>query len=355
MGLLFSYSGWSAGQVYYAELDLRSRWMFGTSVDNRFDPGTNELPGAVFFYIDPGVHRNKVLLIEGRSVESVFINGKLAGSGSTYSVALDDLPNLAESNVMVTVLFTPGEYDLVSAVLAMPGSEMENIERTHSALRDFVFAASLLLLVLWATLRTIQSKLTTDYLFFLRGFALRESEDSLQRNRMGGSGNVAFYLYAALMFSFLLLLSFQFSPETFSMAGKYKIQSVSDGFLHWSLLFTQVVLFIALKLVLVTVLGALFEIREFSIAQFFAFIQIILGLSSLCWVVMLTYFILRGAQPGPYSWLVHIVIAATAIWIVPLFIRLLSRRIAPTFYLFAYLCATEIIPLLITLGVVYKD
>jgi hypothetical protein len=130
---------------------------------------------------------------------------------------------------------------------------------------------------------------------------------------------------------------------------------VGQGLLSWATLFTGVVIFIATKLALVSLLGILFDVWEFSVVQLFSFVQVLLGVAVVGLLAMVLYFAAHGANPEIYRNCILAGWVVLAVWMAALFIRLLRQRLGRPFYLFSYLCATEIIPLLITLGVVYTD
>lgn len=336
-------------------IDLKPRWSFGSSDANRFDPRSDRPPESIFFHIDPALFAHGRLAIAGAPVEAVWINGWLASGYRGWSGALDSLGNTEEAVVCISVLFKPGQQDQVQTYVIQPtGPEVEP-PRRNSALRDFVFTAVSLLAILWSVLSLVQSRLAVDYLAFHKAFALRESEDRLQRSRMGGGGNLPFYLFTALVVSFLLLLAFHHSGESFAISGGFRVSGVGQGLLSWATLFTGVVIFIAGKLALVSLLGILFDVWEFSVVQLFSFVQVLLGVAVVGLLAMVLYFAAHGANPEIYRNCILAGWVVLAVWMAALFIRLLRQRLGRPFYLFSYLCATEIIPLLITLGVVYTD
>jgi hypothetical protein len=336
-------------------IDLKPRWSFGSSDANRFDPRSDRPPESIFFHIDPALFADGRLVIAGAPVEAVWIDGVLASAYRGWSGALDSLRNTGEAIVCISVLFKPGQQDQVQTYVQQPGDSEVEQPRLNSALRDFVFTAVLILVILWSVLSWVQSKLAVDYVAFYKAFALHESEDRLQRSRMGGSGNLPFYLFTALVVSFLLLLAFHHSGESFAISGGFRVSGVGQGLLSWATLFTGVVIFIAGKLALVSLLGILFDVWEFSVVQFFSFVQILLGVAVVGLLAMVLYFASHGANPAMYRSCILAVWVVLAVWMATLFIRLIRQKLGRPFYLFSYLCATEIIPLLITLGVVYTD
>jgi hypothetical protein len=335
--------------------DLKPRWSFGTSANDRFDPRGGDQPESIFFYVNPGAIAGGRLVIAGPPVEAVWINGRLASDSGGWSGSLDSLYSTGEATIHIGVLFEPGEQDRVQTfVFQSVPSETQELRR-DSSLRNFVFTALFILGILSAVLSLLQPKLAGDYAGFYKAFALRESEDRLQRSRMGGSGNLPFYLFTSLVVSLLLLLAFQYSPTSFAAAGGLHVSGAGQGLLAWAVLFTGVLIFVAGKLALISLMGILFDVWEFSVAQFFSFIQVLLGASGVGLVTMSLYFTVRGANPSVYAGCILCVWIVLGVWVVTLFMRLIGQGLGRPFYLFSYLCATEIIPLLITLGVVYTD
>ena len=88
--------------------------------------------------------------------------------------------------------------------------------------------------------------------------------------------------------------------------------------------------------------------------HFFNWIRLLLVVFGTATIILFMYFISRGDSSDFFVILLFLVIAALIAWIVVAFFKLSGRSEHSMFHLFSYICATEIIPLLITVKVLFQ-
>src|SRR5690606_18279278 len=101
------------------------------------------------------------------------------------------------------------------------------------------------------------------------------------------------------------------------------------------------------KALIIFSLTRLFDMRGMTRFHFFNWIRLLLVAIGAATVVLFMYYISHGDDPGYYVVFLSVVIAVLVAWIVVAFFKLSGRTGHSIFHLFSYLCATEIIPLII--------
>jgi hypothetical protein len=71
-------------------------------------------------------------------------------------------------------------------------------------------------------------------------------------------------------------------------------------------------------------------------------------------VTLFLYFISRGQRVGIYETMVWIITIVLMMMMVFVFLKLIRRADCSIFHLFSYICATELIPFLITVKLLHQ-
>jgi len=108
------------------------------------------------------------------------------------------------------------------------------------------------------------------------------------------------------------------------------------------------------KVAVVYVLSNLFGMTGIAGVHFFNWIRFTLIIFSALLVILFVYYISRGINPSVYVIFQYVLLTSLAGWIVILFLKLNNRAEHAMFHLFSYICATELIPLLITIKVLFQ-
>lgn len=108
------------------------------------------------------------------------------------------------------------------------------------------------------------------------------------------------------------------------------------------------------KIVIIYSLTRLFGMRGMARFHFFNWIRLLLVVFGAATIILFIYFISRGDSADFFVIFLSLVVIALIGWIVVAFFKLSGRSGHSLFHLFSYLCATEIIPLLITVKVLFQ-
>jgi len=101
------------------------------------------------------------------------------------------------------------------------------------------------------------------------------------------------------------------------------------------------------KLLLIFIFSQLFGLRDTVRFQFFHFVRLLFISGVGLGVILVLYFIFKTSSTSAFASLLLIASIFIIISVGILFLKLLGRTGLPVFHLFSYLCASEIIPLII--------
>ncbi|MBT1702681.1 DUF4271 domain-containing protein [Chryseosolibacter indicus] len=341
--------------------DLRSEWLQYT--EGKYQPLGDEDVSALnslHFKIEAGDYAaDELVYIHSRKPFYIFVNGKLLTEvKGTAKLKIDSLAAALESKSWTFSLYQTkfDEHDLKTYVISEDPvlTAANDIRKPESFFRDFVVLIGLLLIVFFVVIIRLKSKLSSDYFSVNRILSLREGEDNQSHSRFAISSNMAFYVFASLLMSLYLLIVFYNLPDDYKLSQSFAATGFWGAVWLWLKLSVLVFCILFAKLVLIYFLSWLFGIYGIAGVHFFNWMRLLLLSSSSLIVILFVYYILRGLDPAIYITLLSMVIIFFLIWIVIVFLKLNNRVEHTMFHLFSYICATEVIPLLVTIKVLFQ-
>jgi hypothetical protein len=148
-----------------------------------------------------------------------------------------------------------------------------------------------------------------------------------------------------------LLVVFHLTNDLVPLAHHFPIHSIGEGFFQWIKLSAIIASLLIAKMVIVFMFSELFKVKDVAAIQYFHFIRALILAAVLITVFSLVNFIFRG----PAGWLHFILLrtgaAVLVLSAVMMYLKLLGLTRYRFFHLFSYLCASEIVPLVILLKV----
>lgn len=348
--LLAAWSVSSFGQSFEEPAGTQPEWQVmekGTLV-----PYTGQHTRAIHFTVSP-VMRDKILLISDRAGFSVFINGVLAVNNvKQLRWPMDSLWKSNKGKIFISVYeqqrIRSLKTTLESIVLATdPGNPL----RAGNYFSDFLVLAALLLFAFFVVLFRMNPRLAFDYVNVIKFFSIQERDEPTVASRIGSSLNLLFFALISFFYSYLLLIVFYFAADRLSLSSAFVFKSLPVAFLNWIVL--SVILFAVLlaKLAWIAGLSSLFVLRDTVRFQFFNFVRQLFISAVLMAILASFYFIFGVRSERSFYYLIVISIGLLITGIIFLFLKLMARSAFPVFHLFSYLCASEIIPLMILVKV----
>jgi hypothetical protein len=326
--------------------DLRNDW--SVQEQGTLTKYAEQKSSTIYFNLDRK-SLGSTLLIQDRLPFSLFINGKLRGQYTDrVSLRVDSLWSLFQGKLFIAIHQEQPVYSLQTLLLSeRSGADVENHPRQGNFFSDFVIIAVGILFAALIGLLRVNTGLTIDYLNVIKLFSLQDRDESTVASRIGASINLFFFALISFFLALVLMIIFHVAPDRVRLAGSLVFYSTGQAFFIWILLSVIILTMLAAKLVLITSFSLLFGLRDSVRFQFFNFVRLLFITANLMACMATAYFIFHTQNPNLYYRLLTVGSFFILIGTLFLFLKLLARTSFPVFHLFSYLCATEIIPLLI--------
>jgi Domain of unknown function (DUF4271) len=335
--------------------NLRADWLIFRGTE--YLPYDHQQVNTIYFNVDaqswPGGY---ICLHSSRSFD-IFINRKLVGYNNrdTIVLSIDSLARIFSQSLSVGI-YQKERIEWFYSSVVMPASmvataPVDPIARHQNFFLNFLVIAVLILTCYFVLLFRTNPKLTLDYLNVSKLLSVQEQRENLLATRVTASVNLLFYLFCAAFCGLGLLIIFYYGADQVWVAHYFPVRTTLEGFVQWIKLIVIIGGFLTLKLVGIFGFSIIFRLRDTAALQFFNFIRMLFFITTLLSVILLAYFIYYGYPAGPHIGLLKTALVVMAFSVLMIFLKLLSSAPFSFFHLFSYLCASEIIPLVILLKV----
>jgi hypothetical protein len=338
--------------------DLSSDWtVFKDDRYETFESGTSGI-NTVYFRIDASSLSQGKLNIKSSRKFEMFVNGQAADESKNGWYKIDSLASVfGSSNLLIAVHQANIQKDGVLTRIYQPSktSPEESLKkRSTDAFNDFAIVGFLLLVVIIIVVSSLNPKLAADYFSINKIFSAREVDDSQVYSRIASSTNMLFYAYCSLMLGYYMMIIFHFVSFEYPVGLVFQAQSFGGFILQWLELSLYVLLAFFIKIVIVFVISFLFGLKEIAGIQFFNWMRLLLVFFGAVTIVLFSYFIMHGRSENFLAGLLKLLAWTSVGWMVLIFLKLSGKRSVSMFHLFSYICATELIPFLLTVKVLYN-
>lgn len=349
-----------AVETLYVVDDLQDDWLVFEGGEYRpFAPKKDAGVEAIYFQLDATKHKGEYVQIGGKYVKAVFINGKLVASGdlrhATYS--LDSLRNKFYSSFLSFGVYAGDIYpeNLKSVLVSAekPGlQDTGDVERPRSYFHDFVVSVMIFLFVLLIVITQL-TKVPLSFFFARRMFSGHESEEVQLYTRIASTTNILFYIFTSMVIGFYLMVIFRFTGDRFVTGLDYVADTYFGTILKWGKLSTVLLIAFFVKIGLILLFSYTFGMREylgFQVVNWMRLMMVVLGMLTL---VLVVYFLSRGISESVYVAFLGGLVSVLSAWLIIFFAKVARRPGLSLFHIFSYLCATEVIPLLIAVKLLF--
>jgi hypothetical protein len=312
---------------------------------------------AIYIPLRGSAYSGKDLLINSCFTYFVFLNGKILGEHKgQIAYDIDSLTRVTKSSDLLISIFQKDvSQQTLSARLTSRSIDMiDNIVKPTSFFKDFVILAGLIIIILFVLAIRVNPKLSSDYLSLQKIISLRDADDSQSNARLMNSSNVQFYIMTSMLLALFFIMIFKFVPAEYSLSTSFASESFWKTLVLWLLITFVIVGVFLIKIIIIFSLTRLFGLRGLARIHYFNWVRLLLIVFGAASVIMFIYFISRGLSPGFFEVLLYLVIGVLVAWTLIVFLKLNNKSEHSMFHLFSYICATEIIPLLITIKVLFQ-
>ena len=356
-GLLFS--SFAAERLYVVD-DLQDEWLVFEGGEYRpFERASDSGGEAIYFQLDATKHKGEYIQIGGKYVKALFINGKLVASGdlqnATYN--LDSLGNKFYSSFLSFGVYAADIYpENLKSVLLSPekpvSSGVGDVKRPRTYFNDFVVSVTIFLFVLLIVITQL-TKVPLSFFFARRMFSGHESEEVQLYTRIASTTNILFYIFTSMIIGFYLMVIFRFTGDRFVTGLDYSSDTYFGTILKWGKLSTVLLVAFFGKIGLILLFSYTFGMLEylgFQVVNWMRLVMVILGMLTL---VLVVYFLSRGISESVYVAFLWGLVGVLSAWLIIFFAKVARRPGFSLFHIFSYLCATEVIPLLISVKLLF--
>lgn len=271
---------------------------------------------------------------------ALFLNNNFVSqSHNSFLLSIDSLKKEYAFPLLISIFSRTGVSKL-STVWIIP--DISNSKFENHAFRDTVIVYAFILLIALAAIFRLNPQSTLQYFNLLKVFSIRSYDDNSVNVRVLSANNILLYIFTS---SLLALHGFLFfSGAETSVQGW-------DG--HFLTLFSSITLVFCLlisKSIIVGISAWVFKLGEFAQAQFYNFVLLLLVSFTIAAIALLFNFMVGESYFQLMPVLSILVIGMIVTFIVVTYFKLIGKRAFNSFHLFSYLCASEIIPLIILLN-----
>lgn len=315
---------------------------------------------TIYVQFTPDNFKGDTLYITSINPFSFFVQGKLwIDHVTSVSLAVDSLNEINPSMIWLAVHMDAGIslHNLTTQVLTDLGARVADdstpLLRTQAHAKNFIVVAGVVLLAFFVLIMRFNPRLTLYYFSVSRLFAIRESDEG-QFTRIASSANILFYLFASMLVAYGLLVTAHQMEDPYKLIRFLKEESFGMMMLRWLYTTAFVLAALFIKALVVRFFAVLFDIRDQSGFHFLAFVRVTLLIGFLIAIFVAGGYLIRGASAGWTAVFYTALLWFLLGWSILIFLKLLRRVNFSVFHLFSYLCATELIPFLVTIKVLYE-
>jgi Domain of unknown function (DUF4271) len=333
-------------------VDLKDHWLVYQS--GQFVDFSNQSVSSIFFWIDGRKEKNNFLCVEGKHPYSVFVNSKLIlQKEGKIKLSIDSLSKIYSYQLFIGVYAPRGVHQIHTSIEKTQLGKLEAQLRKGNYFLDFTILATLILIVCFVLFLRTNPALTFDYLDVMKLFSFQDRDESTLTLRIASSVNLLIYLFGSFFLALMLLISLHLMGGQVSLAKAFPIHTTAQGFWQWILLSLIIFGLLLVKLMWLVLLSALFGFRDTVSLQFFNFVRVILISVCLLAALSILYFAIGVQQENYFFHLLTILSLVFALGTAIMYFKLLAKMPFHFFHLFSYLCASEIIPLMILVKVFF--
>jgi hypothetical protein len=350
---------WS--QSYIVQQDLQPQWLVaGSGQYTAYETADDKCVKAIYLLLGRDQYVGTVVFVQNNQPVSIFINGQLyADQVLTSRITIDSLPASGTGSRYLLAIYAPEiinpkhlKTSIITPVSSLSTEIRGPVSRFNDPVHSGLVVGLLLLAMLFVLLLRLNVKQFSYYLSPAGVFSQRDTDDTQALFRIAGSANLLFYVFAAMLSGFVLVLCLKDLTGQFAIASRVASGTWIQVMLSWFKLSVIIFLFLLVKGLFTYIIAGLFGMPQHTGFQFLDFVRIVILIMLVLGILQSVTYLYTGHQGSvefyqAIGWVL-------GLWIAVLFIKMVRRTSVPVFHLFLYICATEIIPFLFVVKVLYE-
>lgn len=341
----------SAQQLVY---DLRQEWVYYSPENHGYLPlDEQNLENKVisFKLSDPEFDQFYLSLVVTEK-SYLFYGTKLIANipAGITNFKIDSLRNtLSDAQPFITIYGNKLLPQLITEVRTQPLTQDKVSSyqpiRFANDFSNFFYLCATLILLLFVILKTQFSELADQYLLIHRTFSVKTIDELIFKIPYLGTPNILFIAFISLMLGFATLSFMFFYPQEILFLGIHPgVATFWILILNWLEISGLILILTILKYFLTISMSSLFSLNIANI-HFASSLRLLLVFSFMLMLLTIIQYFLVGLVPLPI-YLIIILLGILSIQVI-LFLKLSLVTTHTLLYIIVYLCATEIIPIVI--------
>ena len=356
-------------EEFFTVKDLKSEWLVYDQSSSLFLPyikSVNKEARIIHFNLDLNFYADSYIQLTIPANTGFFIDNKLVdftGVTVTKTYSIDSLSTIfLVDNVFISI-YTKSDIDKLDTRIVTPQQAVYlsssdqmflPIEKLPQIkIFEFIKIAVILILILYAFLLNSGRRIFFDYYNISNSFSRVSIDEFLDRTAKLSRIDITYIVGLSIVMSFSILLIIYNKDVRLDYK---KINSIIKPISTWGLLAILLFIWYMLRLFIISLVSDIFKLREIKVIHTFELIRLTNFLSILFFaMVVLTLFIFKMRFDILGLILSQSILGFAAFRLIVFFIKFLNSTTYKKFYLFAYLCTAELIPILVGLKILLKS
>ncbi|WP_181306709.1 DUF4271 domain-containing protein [Rufibacter sp. XAAS-G3-1] len=345
---------------------LSSDWLIYKASQNKLVPYLPEFHGerqALYQWVSIDKFTNPKIEFAARRELCLFLDNRLVFvADSTARYTIDLSPFLKPGKKYLLSVWHPDQQpnypsfkvpqEQMPSLSSRPIAAYRPIPKQPDAHRSALIFFMVVVGLIYGALRmTFYSDFTS--IFRWSSFTkLSTLEEGLLAKPIGNWSSILFVLAFALSFA-LLIVAIHTNLEDLALLNQLFTATQAD-LISKILLYSLIIfLFVIFKYLFLRLMGFIFGVGEMVLSQYREFLRTLLGMGLFLPFVLLLYLGLWSSTPQVVYWIANVSITAVLVFTVIRTFHTVSKKYSlKNLHLFSYLCATEVIPLMILLKLI---
>jgi hypothetical protein len=358
--------------AYQVVQNLEEQWLVYDKEYQGYVPFLKEMhgtPAAVYLELNLDSYRGYILQITNTQEVYMFIQAKLyqhIAAHQQVMLNIDSLRNTQQKPVVLISLYNHSGHAIlpvVAMVRKVSASSESNLAGetnltplkpvNRSGLSNFIILAALLIVSLYAFLWNYHPKAFHSYYNFKSLFTLSLKEDTVFISRPLSRISLLFIVAHSMLLSFLYMVV-QKSAGGLALKDRYLEAATSffDLFSYFFIATSIVFILVISKYIFISLLGNLFNLSKVVHMHFFEYLLYSrIFYTIIVAAVFVVYISYPALLPQAIEEIIFLIIVFNFIRLFIINFALNRVTSVKNLYLFSYLCATELTPLLIGIKV----
>lgn len=348
------------GQNFIVEEDLRLDWVFYDDEEKVMLPfldNSNEYPVAMHLSIDHDHGKEAYLMIDIPANTSLFLENKFLKHYRKNIIRyflLDSLLNNLQLETIQLTLYKKGSFESpTDAKIGFIHKTFDSaikvnqiIERNVDIKSDYIKIIILALFAFFVVLHTLFPSELSAFFSFSTLITFRYTSSAFIKYRSLTKTQTLIIIYYAALLAGILIIYLNYNSNPFGQVFFLNINPIFG----WLIIFGIVLILIFLKFVLISIISILFGLADRINFYFIEFLRMAMIFYSIMFVILsytaINHFYLVDDLLDS---LVFIFVFFNLIRFILLYFKFRRSLSLKSLHLFSYLCATELIPIVIGL------